>query len=216
MPHRPQISYKPEHSGHHRDCMVVYFYETTNIRGHILLNNFTDFPIPIPDGNCDCSSGNSESLWTKETAPSLAPQAARVQLNKGPANQLEWLADVALSDRYPLPTPPPSSKPSPKAPSVSLPLDPAPTWSVVRSKLSQRKTPKPTDSVLPSGAPTTRLRRLSSGERTFTFWKYLGMAESMDTPDLHAPIKRQKRKIQNSAEEGSSYYYVWRASDSKV
>ncbi|KAG8745274.1 hypothetical protein FRC10_008447 [Ceratobasidium sp. 414] len=187
MVFQSQILYKPEHSGHNAECIIVYFYESTNIRGRELVKNFADLPIPSP----------------KLTAPENKP----FQHIEGPANQLEWLADVALSSSCPFPTPPSSSTTSPQPPT-----------STSVAKLAQRRTPRAADSTLPLALRASAPGRPKEGNDRFSFWRYkdssklrLGMAESID--DVPAPMKLKRRSIEIPAASGPTYYYVWNAKD---
>ncbi|KAG8708979.1 hypothetical protein FRC08_018608 [Ceratobasidium sp. 394] len=224
MVFRSQVLHKSEHSGHNPECIVVYFYESTNIRGRELIKNFVDLPIPGPDGNCDCSRPSSPaspeaiaSSSEPSTPPALSVPPAELtakengpfQHIEGPSNQLEWLADIALSSSCPLPTPPSSSTTSPQPPASALVTS--------KSKLAQRRTPRAIDSTLPASRTIVSGRPREGNDR-FSFWRYkdssklrLGMAESTD--DVPVPMRLQRRSIELPAVSGPAYYYVWNAKD---
>ncbi|KAG8698042.1 hypothetical protein FRC12_007012 [Ceratobasidium sp. 428] len=226
MVFQSQLLHKPERSGHRAECTVVYFYESTNIRGRTLIKNFVDFPIPAPDENCDClrvsppgSTGLPEAIVSppeRSTLPTLPEPMQLSALEKrafqhieGPPDQLKWLAGIALNSRRSTFKPPLSSKPFVRN------LIPA---SVTKKlpKLAPQTTSRVAGSSSTSPADVTQ--RVKEGSNKISFWRYRdsstlhpGMAESIDK--VNAPMKRQRRLITIPATSGPTYYHVWKATN---
>ncbi|KAG9125215.1 hypothetical protein FRC07_008536, partial [Ceratobasidium sp. 392] len=194
MVFQSQVLHKPERSGHKTECTIVYFYESTNVRGRTLVKNFADFPIPVPDGSCDCSRPDTpDSAGSPERAVRSFPlEKGAFQHIEGPVNQLEWLADIALSCSIPLPKPPPPPKILPKT------LISAPSARKL-PKLAPLKTPRITDGPVLLKSLADVAQRPKEGRHEFTFLRYrdsstlrLGMAENIDAD---VPMKRKRRLI---------------------